>query len=183
MLVCFFVVRPIMWWLMRRTPEGENISDGHICLILAGVMFAGVVTDAIGIHSVFGAFVYGLVIPNGPVSVILIEKLEDFVTILLLPLFFAISGLRTDVTKLRDPITVGLLVLVFVLACIGKIVGTILIAALYNTPFNEGLALGFLMNTRGLVEMIVLNIGRDKQVNQFYLLLSLTHKPIKLYAL
>ncbi|KAJ4767073.1 Cation/H(+) antiporter 15 [Rhynchospora pubera] len=163
-LVCFFVVRPIMWWLMRRTPEGQSISDGHICLILAGVMFAGVVTDAIGIHSVFGAFVYGLVIPNGAVGITLVERLEDFVMMLLLPLFFAISGLRTNVAEMKDILTVCLLVLVFVLASIGKIVGTILIASVYNTPLNEGLALGFLMNTRGLIEMIVLNIGRDKQV-------------------
>jgi Kef-type K+ transport system membrane component KefB len=65
---------------------------------------------------------------------------------------------------MRDPVTVGLLVLVFVMASFAKIMGTIIIAALYTMPFREGIALGFLMNTRGLVEMIVLNIGRDKEV-------------------
>jgi Kef-type K+ transport system membrane component KefB len=163
-LFCFYVVRPGMWWLIRRTPEGEGVSDMQISLILTGVMLAGVCTDAIGIHSVFGAFVYGLVIPTGPLGVLLIEKIEDFVTGLLLPLFFAISGLRTNVQKIDDPITVGLLVLVFVMASFAKIMGTIIIAALYTMPFREGIALGFLMNTRGLVEMIVLNIGRDKEV-------------------
>nr|QUS52898.1 cation/hydrogen exchanger 17 [Zea mays] len=163
-LFCFYVVRPGMWWLIRRTPEGEGISDMQVSLILTGVMLAGVCTDAIGIHSVFGAFVYGLVIPTGPLGVVLIEKIEDFVTGLLLPLFFAISGLRTNVRKIRDPVTVGLLVLVFVMASFAKIMGTIIIAALYTMPFREGIALGFLMNTRGLVEMIVLNIGRDKEV-------------------
>jgi Kef-type K+ transport system membrane component KefB len=136
----------------------------QVSLILTGVMLAGVCTDAIGIHSVFGAFVYGLVIPTGPLGVVLIEKIEDFVTGLLLPLFFAISGLRTNVRKIGDPVTVGLLVLVFVMASFAKIMGTIIIAALYTMPFREGIALGFLMNTRGLVEMIVLNIGRDKEV-------------------
>ncbi|XP_047053849.1 cation/H(+) antiporter 15-like [Lolium rigidum] len=163
-LFCFYVVRPGMWWLIGRVPEGESISDMDVSLILTGVMAAGVCTDALGIHSVFGAFVYGLVIPSGPLGVALIEKLEDFVTGLLLPLFFAISGLRTDVTKVHDPVTVGLLVLVFVMASFAKIMGTIIIAALYTMPFREGVSLGFLMNTRGLVEMIVLNIGRDKQV-------------------
>ncbi|XP_047062659.1 cation/H(+) antiporter 15-like [Lolium rigidum] len=161
---CIFAVRPAMWWLVRRIPEGETLSEVQVTLILTGVMLAGACTDAIGIHSVFGAFVYGLVIPSGPLGVTLIEKLEDFVTGLLLPLFFAISGLRTDVTKMRDPVTVGLLVLVFVMASFAKIMGTIIIAALYTMPFREGIALGFLMNTRGLVEMIVLNIGRDKEV-------------------
>ncbi|KAF7024340.1 hypothetical protein CFC21_036701 [Triticum aestivum] len=163
-LICFYVVRPAMWWLIHRIPEGESISDMDVSLILAGVLLAGVCTEAIGIHSVFGAFIYGLVIPSGPLGVTLIEKLEDFVTGLLLPLFFAISGLRTNITKARDPVTVGLLVLVFVMASFAKIMGTIIIAALYTMPFREGIALGFLMNTRGLVEMIILNIGRDKQV-------------------
>ncbi|XP_040384313.1 cation/H(+) antiporter 15-like [Oryza brachyantha] len=163
-LFCFYVVRPGMWWLIRRIPEGEGVSDMQVSLILTGVMLAGVCTDAIGIHSVFGAFVYGLVIPGGPLGVALIEKLEDFVTGLLLPLFFAISGLRTNISRIRDPITVGLLILVFVMASFAKIMGTIIIAALYTMPFREGIALGFLMNTRGLVEMIVLNIGRDKEV-------------------
>ncbi|OEL19166.1 Cation/H(+) antiporter 15 [Dichanthelium oligosanthes] len=163
-LACFYVVRPLMWWIVRRVPEGETISDVHVTLILTGVMIAGVCTDAIGIHSVFGAFVYGLVIPSGQLGVVLIEKLEDFVTGLLLPLFFAISGLRTNVTRVRDPVTVGLLVLVFTMASFAKIMGTILIAVSYTMTFRDGVALGFLMNTRGLVEMIVLNIGRDKEV-------------------
>ncbi|XP_072966820.1 cation/H(+) antiporter 15-like [Typha angustifolia] len=163
-MICFYAVRPAARWLAERMQDGEGVNDFHICLILTGVMLAGIATDAIGIHSVFGAFVYGLVIPNGPLGVLLIEKLEDFVTGLLLPLFFAISGLRTDVTRITDPVTAWLLVLVFVLAGLGKIAGTILIAAFYSLPFREGFALGFLMNTRGLVEMIVLNIGRDKEV-------------------
>jgi Kef-type K+ transport system membrane component KefB len=163
-LACFYVVRPAMWWLVRRVPEGESLSDVYVTLILAGVMIAGVCTDAIGIHSVFGAFVYGLVIPSGPLGVLLIERLEDFVTGLLLPLFFAISGLRTNLTRVHDPLTVGLLVLVFVMASFAKVMGTILIAVSYSMTFRDGVALGFLMNTRGLVEMIVLNIGRDKEV-------------------
>ncbi|VAH20391.1 unnamed protein product [Triticum turgidum subsp. durum] len=163
-LACFYVVRPVMWWIVRRIPEGETISDVQVTLILTGVMISGVCTDAIGIHSVFGAFVYGLVIPSGELGVVLIEKLEDFVMELLLPLFFAISGLRTNVTRVSDPVTAGLLVLVFVMASFAKIMGTILIAISYTMTFRDGVALGFLMNTRGLVEMIVLNIGRDKQV-------------------
>ncbi|KAK3135252.1 hypothetical protein QOZ80_5BG0416670 [Eleusine coracana subsp. coracana] len=119
-LACFYVVRPAMWWLVRRVPEVETLSDVYVTLILTGVMLAGVCTDAIGIHSVFGAFVYGLVIPSGPLGVLLIERLEDFVTGLLLPLFFAISGLRTNLTRVHDPLTVGLLVLVFVMASFAK---------------------------------------------------------------
>ncbi|XP_039113729.1 cation/H(+) antiporter 15 [Dioscorea cayenensis subsp. rotundata] len=161
---CFYFVRPLMWWIIRRIPEGESVDDFYVCSILIGVMLAGLVTDAIGIHAAFGAFVFGLVIPNGPLGATLIEKLEDFVTGLLLPLFFVISGLRTNLNQIQDPVALGLLVLVFLLASMGKVMGTIAVALFYSMPLREGLSLGFLMNTRGLVEMIILNIGRDKKV-------------------
>ncbi|XP_073052066.1 LOW QUALITY PROTEIN: cation/H(+) antiporter 15-like [Primulina eburnea] len=163
-IFCVYVVRPVISWLIRRTPEGESISEFYICLILTGVMISGFITDAIGTHSVFGAFVFGLVVPNGPLGVTLIEKLEDFVSGLLLPLFFAISGLKTDITLITGVKTWAILAVIIVLACAGKIAGTLLVALYYKMPFNEGLALGFLMNTKGLVEIIVLNVGKDQKV-------------------
>ncbi|BBN70358.1 cation/hydrogen exchanger 15 [Prunus dulcis] len=163
-LICIFIVRPAVCWIIRRTPEGESFSDFYICLILTGVMISGFITDAIGTHSVFGAFVFGLVIPNGPLGATLIEKLEDFVSGLLLPLFFAISGLRTNVSSIQGPGTWGILLLVIFLACVGKIAGTVIVCLFYQMPFDEGFTLGLLMNTKGLVELIVLNVGRDQKV-------------------
>ncbi|KAL9245667.1 hypothetical protein vseg_019292 [Gypsophila vaccaria] len=163
-VVCIFMVRPAVMWMIRKTPEGEPFSDFYICLILTGVMISGFITDAIGTHSVFGAFVFGLIIPNGPLGVTLIEKLEDFVSGLLLPLFFAISGLKTDLSKVQGTSTwVGLLI-VIVLACVGKVAGTAAVAYFYKMPFREGVTLGLLMNTKGLVEMIILNVGKDQKV-------------------
>ncbi|KAM3708686.1 hypothetical protein ACB098_02G116200 [Castanea mollissima] len=161
---CILVVRPAISWMIQRTPDGETISEFYICLILTGVMISGFITDAIGTHSVFGAFVFGLVIPNGPVGVTLMEKLEDFVSGLLLPLFFAISGLKTDVFTIRDASTLGYVILVVFLSCAGKVIGTLLISLFYRMTVREGVTLGFLMNTKGLVELIVLNFGRDQQV-------------------
>uniref|UniRef100_A0A803PJ13 Cation/H(+) antiporter 15 n=1 Tax=Cannabis sativa TaxID=3483 RepID=A0A803PJ13_CANSA len=161
---CVLIVRPIISWMVRRTPEGESFSEFNICLILTGVMISGFITDAIGTHSVFGAFVFGLVIPNGPLGVTLIEKLEDFISGLLLPLFFAISGLKTDVSTIQSIGTWGFLMLIIFLACAGKIVGTLLVAMYYKMTIHEGFTLGFLMNSKGLVEMIVLNVGRDQKV-------------------
>nr|XP_043612070.1 cation/H(+) antiporter 15 [Erigeron canadensis] len=161
---CVFVVRPMISWVIRKTPEGETVSDFYIGLILTGVMISGFITDAIGTHSVFGAFIFGLVIPNGPLGVTLIERLEDFVSGILLPLFFAISGLKTSIGAIDGADTWGILALVIVLACAGKIAGTLLVALLYQIPFYDGVALGFLMNTKGLVEMIVLNVGKDQKV-------------------
>ncbi|KAG5241903.1 cation/H(+) antiporter [Salix suchowensis] len=163
-LICIYVVRPAILWMISSTPEGETISEYYICLILTGVMISGFITDAIGTHSVFGAFVFGLIIPNGPLGVTLIEKLEDFVSGLLLPIFFAMSGLKTDIGAINGATTWLVLILVIIIGFAGKVVGTLLASMLYEMPLLEGITLGFLMNSKGLVEMIVLNVGRDQKV-------------------
>ncbi|KAK7247584.1 hypothetical protein RIF29_42469 [Crotalaria pallida] len=159
-----FAVRPVISWIIRKTPEGESFSDFYICLILAGVMVSGFITDALGTHSVVGGFVFGLIIPQGPLGVALIEKIEDFMSGLLLPLFFAISGLNTDLGLIKGFRTWLILLFIVIMACIGKIAGTILVAVSYEMTVNEGAALGLLMNSKGLVEMIVLNVGRDTKI-------------------
>ncbi|KAI3427459.1 Na_H_Exchanger domain-containing protein [Psidium guajava] len=163
-LVYIFIVRPAIAWMIRRTPEGETYSEFYICLILTGVMISGFITDAIGTHSVFGAFVFGLIIPNGPLGVTLIEKLEDFISGLLLPLYFAISGLRTDISKISGATSWGILGLIILLSSVGKIAGTLIVSTFYQMPIREGITLGLLMNTKGLVEMIILNVGKDQKV-------------------
>ncbi|XP_057740867.1 cation/H(+) antiporter 15-like [Arachis stenosperma] len=161
---CAYAVRPGAIWIVKKTPEGESFSEFHISLILAGVMISGFITDAIGTHSVFGAFVFGLAIPSGPLGVALVDKLEDFVSGLLLPLFFASSGLKTNLRLVRGSYTWAILILVIFLACIGKVIGTLMVAFFYQIPIREGAALGLLMNSKGLVEMIVLNVGKEQKV-------------------
>ncbi|KAH0645898.1 hypothetical protein KY284_033782 [Solanum tuberosum] len=162
--VCFFVIRPLIGRRISQTPEGESISEFNICLILTGVMISGFITDVIGTHSVFGAFVFGLIIPSGPLGLTLIERLEDFVSGLLLPLFFAISGLKTEISAIDSAATWGVLCVVIILACAGKVIGVVIVTLYYKMPFHEGLSLGLLMNAKGLVEMIVLNVGKDQKV-------------------
>ncbi|KAH9672194.1 Cation/H(+) antiporter 20 [Citrus sinensis] len=160
------VIRPAMRWVARRcSPEHDVVDEAYICLTLAGVMVSGFMTDLIGIHSIFGAFVFGLTIPKGGnFAERLIERIEDFVSGLLLPLYFASSGLKTDVATIRDAKSWGLLALVITTACAGKILGTFAVAVMLKIPARESIALGVLMNTKGLVELIVLNIGKEKKV-------------------
>ncbi|KAJ9694675.1 hypothetical protein PVL29_010242 [Vitis rotundifolia] len=159
------VIKPAMSWVARRSPDNHSVDEAYICLTLAGVMVSGFMTDLIGIHSIFGAFVFGLTIPKGGgFAERLIERIEDFVTGLLLPLYFASSGLKTNVAKIRGLEAWGLLVLVITTACAGKIVGTFVVAMMCMIPARESLTLGVLMNTKGLVELIVLNIGKEKKV-------------------
>lgn len=165
----FVFVRPMMNWVAKHCSSRQNfVDEAYICLTLAGVMLSGFMTDLIGIHSIFGAFIFGLIIPKGgEFSGSLITRIEDFVSGLLLPLYFASSGLKTDVAKISGLQAWVLLGLVISTACAGKILGTFLAALLCTIPVRESLALAVLMNTKGLVELIVLNIGKEKKVSLF----------------
>ncbi|KAL5098789.1 hypothetical protein RYX36_003116 [Vicia faba] len=163
---CFLVVRPSVALLIKKTPEGKPFSKFQICVVLVGVMVSAFITDVIGTHSIFGAFVYGLVIPHGPLAAAIVEKLEDFVSGLLLPLFYAISGLKTNTTLASRGRFWAFVFAIVPLTCFGKIIGTLIFSIIFGIPTRDGVVLGFLMNTKGLIEMIVLNIGREQKVNQ-----------------
>lgn len=168
-LFCIFLLRPLLAWIGQRSPEGEPVREIYVCATLATVLAAGFVTDAIGIHALFGAFVVGVMLPKeGPLAGALVEKVEDLVSSLLLPLYFVSSGLKTNVATIQGAQSWGLLVLVIFTACLGKVVGTFVVSIACRMPVRESLALGFLMNTKGLVELIVLNIGKDKKVNPMF---------------
>uniref|UniRef100_A0A1D1YN35 Cation/H(+) antiporter 19 n=1 Tax=Anthurium amnicola TaxID=1678845 RepID=A0A1D1YN35_9ARAE len=159
------VIRPCLAWMARRSHDGEPVKEVYICATLTLVLAAGFVTDTIGIHALFGAFVVGIVVPkDGPFAGVLIEKIEDLVAGLFLPLYFVSSGLKTNVASISGARSWGLLVLVIATACLGKIAGTVVVSLLVRVPSREAVALGFLMNTKGLVELIVLNIGKDRKV-------------------
>ncbi|KAJ0811326.1 putative cation/H+ exchanger, sodium/solute symporter superfamily [Helianthus annuus] len=164
-MLCSFVIPPIFKWMSRRCPEGEPVDEVYVCATLGVVLAAGFVTDAIGIHALFGAFVVGILIPKeGPFAGALVEKVEDLVSGLFLPLYFVSSGLKTNVASIRGVESWCLFVLVVCAACLGKIAGTVVVSLWCKVPFSEALALGLLMNTKGLVELIVLNIGKDRGV-------------------
>ncbi|KAI3985508.1 hypothetical protein MKX01_033822 [Papaver californicum] len=161
----FFIFRPIFAWMARRAHEGEPVGETYICATLGAVLAAGFMTDAIGIHALFGAFVLGVMVPKeGPLAISLIEKVEDLVSGLFLPLYFASSGLKTNVATIKGLQSWGLLALVILTACFGKILGTVAVSRACKVPWRESFTLGFLMNSKGLVELIVLNIGKDKKV-------------------
>ena len=131
-------------------------------MALVGLLLSALTTERIGIHAIFGAFLLGAVIPHDSgVARALIDKLEVLVTILLLPAFFALTGMRTEiglVSGLAEWLLCGLIILV---ATAGKFGGTLAAARLTGLKWRDAASLGILMNTRGLMELIVLNIGLD----------------------
>jgi Kef-type K+ transport system membrane component KefB len=115
-----------------------------------------------GIHALFGAFLAGVVMPrNKAFHEYLTLRLENFATVFLLPLFFAFSGLRTQVNLLNDRASWFVLAGIILVAVTGKLVGSMVPARLTGMSWNEAFSLGALMNTRGLVELVALNIGYD----------------------
>ncbi|KAJ1415128.1 Sodium/solute symporter superfamily [Sesbania bispinosa] len=158
-------IKPLLAIMAKRSPEGEPVKELYICITLTLVLACSFITDTIGIHALFGAFVAGIVVPkDGPFAGVLTEKMEDLVMSLFLPLYFVSSGLKTNVATISGALSWGLLLLVIFTACFGKIIGTLVVSLLCKVPFREALTLGFLMNTKGLVELIVLNIGKDRKV-------------------
>jgi Kef-type K+ transport system membrane component KefB len=124
------------------------------------VFIASFFTQAVGVHAIFGAFLVGLITPheNG-FAIAITEKLEDLVTIVFIPVYFALSGLQTNLLNLNDGEAWGIVALVILAAVGGKIGGCYIGARLSGIEKRESLAIGVLMNTKGLVELIVLNLG------------------------
>jgi Kef-type K+ transport system membrane component KefB/nucleotide-binding universal stress UspA family protein len=136
-----------------------------VAIIYMAVVASALITETIGIHFIFGAFLIGAVMPkNAGLTRELAEKTEDFVLVFLLPLFFAYSGLKTEVGLLNSPDKWLLCLAVIGVAILGKYVGTYFAARVSGIGKRESAALGWLMNTRGLTELIVLNIGLELKV-------------------
>ncbi|MBG1268763.1 cation:proton antiporter [Nostoc sp. WHI] len=153
------------WFLKRLTSHylrAGRLSQLLLAGIYMGVVASALITELIGIHLIFGAFLLGAAMPkNEDLVRELAVKTEDFVLIFLLPIFFAYSGLRTQIGLLNRPELWLLCALVLGVAIAGKYVGTYVAARVSGISKREASALGWLMNTRGLTELIVLNIGLE----------------------
>ncbi|MBD2357306.1 cation:proton antiporter [Tolypothrix sp. FACHB-123] len=160
-----FMVTVGRWFLQRLATYYQRtgrLSQLVVALIYMAVVASALITELIGIHLIFGAFLLGAAMPkNADLVRELAEKTEDFVLVFLLPVFFAFSGLRTQIGLLNRPELWLMCALVLGVAIAGKYIGTYVAARVSGINQREASALGWLMNTRGLTELIVLNIGLD----------------------
>ncbi|KAI0347463.1 hypothetical protein BDW22DRAFT_1404997 [Trametopsis cervina] len=160
-----FLLLPVRWgyrWLCVRTGSLENgtPTSTMMTLTLVIVFISAFFTDIIGIHAIFGGFLAGLIIPhdNG-YAIALVEKLEDLVSLIFIPLYFALTGLRTNLGLLNNGVTWGYTVLICVVAFFSKFIACGLTAKAFGFNWRESGAVGSLMSCKGLVELIVLNVG------------------------
>jgi len=158
-----FVVRPqLPRWLDIETTRENGPSRGKMAVVLLVMLTSALSTELIGIHALFGAFLAGVIMPQKKsFREALALRLENFSSLFLLPLFFAFSGLRTEVGLLNDASSWLICGLIIGIATLGKLGGTMITARLTGMNWNDSFALGALMNTRGLVELVALNIGYD----------------------
>ncbi len=162
--VAFMVklVRPFLKKFGDKYSSREGLSKPVVGIFFIVMLLSSYLTEVIGIHALFGAFMAGIVMPsNVNFRVIFIEKLEDVSLVLLLPLFFVFTGLRTQIGLLNDAYAWQICGVIICVAVAGKFAGGALSAKFVGQTWRDSLIIGALMNTRGLMELVVLNIGYD----------------------
>jgi Kef-type K+ transport system membrane component KefB/nucleotide-binding universal stress UspA family protein len=164
-LLMLFIVRPFLRRLQSIYERQGRLSQNVVAVIFLLTLASAYTTEVIGIHALFGAFIMGAIMPKGTKFVrTLSEKLEDYTVIFLLPIFFAYTGLRTQIGLLDNGelwLDTGLVILV---ACLGKFGGSTLAGRACGLSWSEASTVGILMNTRGLMELVILNIGLQEGV-------------------
>jgi Kef-type K+ transport system membrane component KefB len=157
-------VRPLVVRLARH-PSAKRLSRTAAGVVFVTLLASALATELIGIHAIFGAFLLGALIPHdSDFARDFARRTEQIVTVLLLPAFFALTGMRMRIDLMTGAgpwFWCGVIILV---ATLGKFGGTLAAARLTGSTWRDATALGALMNTRGLMELIVLNIGLDLRV-------------------
>ncbi|KAJ3267675.1 K(+)/H(+) antiporter, partial [Terramyces sp. JEL0728] len=160
-----FTARPLFVYLINNSEAENGATQFNVFIVFMVMSISAFFTQAVGIDAIFGAFLVGLITPHDKgFAIAMTEKIEDLVLILFLPLYFAYSGLNTQLGTLDDAQTWGVIILITVTACGGKILGCTFASRMTGVPWRESWAIGFLMNTKGLVEIIVLNLGLQAKV-------------------
>jgi Kef-type K+ transport system membrane component KefB len=165
-LICWLLVRPLLRRLLARSRRGgSDLSPDVLGLVLVLIFCSAIATYRIGIFAIFGGFMMGIVLHDQVEFVALWrEKVGEFVTVFFLPIFFTYTGLRTDIGGLNTPALWAWCVLLMALAMVGKFGGCYLAARWASRTHAEAKVIGIMMNTRALMELIVINVGFELHV-------------------
>ena len=163
--IMFMVVRPFLKKVGEVYANQEVINKTFVALILLILIISSTLTEIIGIHALFGAFMAGVVMPPSiGFRKVMMEKVEDIALVFFLPLFFAFTGLRTEIGLINSPALWGVCLLLITVAVAGKLGGCAVAARLVGESWKDSFTIGTLMNTRGLMELVALNIGYEMGV-------------------
>lgn len=161
-LLMLKVVRPFLKRVGELHSSRENLGKPIVAIFFLVLLISSYATEVIGIHALFGAFMAGVIMPESArFRNLFIEKIEDVALVLLLPLFFVFTGLRTQIGLLNEPYLWKVTAVIVLVAVTGKFIGSAIAARFTGQNWKDSLTIGALMNTRGLMELVVLNIGYD----------------------
>lgn len=164
-LAMIYIVKPFLKRIGDLHGSKENIGKPVMAIFFLFLILSSYATEVIGIHALFGAFMMGSIMPDiSKFRMIFIDKVEDVSVILLLPLFFVFTGLKTEIGLINDPYLWKVTGAIIMVAVVGKFLGSALAAKFVGQNWKDSLTIGALMNTRGLMELIVLNIGLELKV-------------------
>lgn len=161
-LMMLFIVKPFLKRIGELYAKKDNIKKSVVAIFFLTLIVSSYLTEIIGIHALFGAFMTGVIMPDiSKFRNVFIEKVEDVSLILLLPLFFVFTGLRTEIGLINEPYLWKITGFIILVAVAGKFFGSALAAKFVGQSWRDSLTIGALMNTRGLMELVVLNIGYE----------------------
>jgi Kef-type K+ transport system membrane component KefB len=161
-ILMLFAVKPLLAWLERSFTSNKRLTENAFALMVLLMLASALITEWLGLHVVFGAFFMGAIMPrNREFTRHVLQKFESLTVVVLLPLFFGLSGLRMSINVIRGPEMWGYALLVIVAAVVSKLGGSMIAARWAGIGWKDAAALGILMNTRGLMELIILNVGLE----------------------
>lgn len=159
-ILMIYLVKPFLKRIGDLYGSKDSLSKPVVAIFFLLLIISSYATELIGIHALFGAFMMGAIMPDVPkFRTVFIGKVEDVSVILLLPLFFVFTGLRTEIGLINEPYLWKVTGFIILVAVVGKFLGSALAAKFVGQSWRNSLIIGALMNTRGLMELIVLNIG------------------------
>lgn len=174
-----FIIRPTMFWIIKQTPEGSDVSDHYVYWILIMVLLASYATHRFGFYALFGPFILGLAIPEGPpLGTAIIRKIDTFVNRVLMPIFVTTCAMRVDLKDFMDwknkvdgkvdYLMVQTLVIT-VVTFVAKFVACMIPPLRNEMPLNDALRLSLIMSCKGIVEMAAFSLFRDTMVRFFFI--------------
>ena len=164
-VVMLVIVKPFLKRVGDLYGSKNTLVKPVVAIFFLTLILSSYATEVIGIHALFGAFMTGVIMPDiSKFRTVFIEKVEDVSVILLLPLFFVFTGLKTEIGLINDPYLWKVTGFIILVAVVGKFFGSALAAKFVGQNWRDSLTIGALMNTRGLMELIVLNIGLELKV-------------------
>jgi Kef-type K+ transport system membrane component KefB len=152
--------RRLLALLAKRYDATGHLTVDQVAIVVVGLLLSAYATEWIGIHSIFGAFIFGTIMPHqSRMTRELTDKIEDFTVVVLLPVFFTVAGLRTNLFAINSPQLFLAMLAIIAVAIFGKLFGCGLAAKWNGYSVRDSFALGTLMNTRGLTELVILSVG------------------------